>query len=327
MLRILIKDLRRRAHDGMLLVFGLVLPLGMAFVFGLALSGGDAQPSGRYGVAGPSAAEFAQRTGLPGLRQVADAAQARTLAEADELDAVFVVSPTGIEVVGSVDAPLAVQVAREVAESYASPGGEAVRVVQDATLGTRELDPRTYHAAGAAMFFAFFAVLLSVTGIFEERSTGTLARLLSMPVPRASILTAKLLVGVVVGLAGMALLVAATTLLLGARWGPPAGVAALVVAGVLAATGLMTALATFARTAEQAANWQSTAATVLGLLGGSFFPVPPELSVFTPHHWFLQGLAELRGGASILPALIVLLAVAALSFPLAAARVGRLVTP
>ncbi|MEV4897790.1 ABC transporter permease [Nonomuraea sp. NPDC055795] len=326
MLRILLKDLRRRSRDSMLLVFGVVLPLGMAFVFGVALSGGS-QPSGRYGVAGPSAAEFTQRTGLPDLKPVADTAQARKLAESNELDAVFVVSPAGIEVVGSVDAPLAVQVAREVAESYALPGSQNVQVTQDATLGTRELDTRTYHAAGAAMFFAFFAVMLSVTGLFEERRNGTLARLLSMPVPRASILTAKLLVGVIVGLAGMALLVAATTLLLGVRWGPPAGVAALIAAGVLAATGLMTALASFARTAEQAANWQSATATVLGLLGGSFFPVAPELSMFTPHHWFLEGLAELRGGASILPALAVLLAVAALSFPVAAVRVGRMVAP
>ncbi|MFI6498742.1 ABC transporter permease subunit [Nonomuraea typhae] len=325
MLRILLKDLRRRSRDSTLLVFALVLPLGLTFVFGLTMGGGT--PSARYGVAGPSAAEFAQRSGLSGLKPVAGAAEARRLTEGNELDAVFVVSPARVEVVGSVDAPLAVQVAREVAESYALPGGGGIPVVTDATLGTRELDARTYHAAGAAMFFIFFAVLFCVTGIFEERASGTLPRLLTMPVPRWSILAAKLLGGVLVGLVGMVVLVTVSTVLLGARWGPPAGVGALVVAAVLAATGLMTAVASFARTAEQAANWQSGVASLLGLLGGSFFPVAPELSVFTPHHWFLEGLAELRGGASILPALAVLLAVAALTLPVAAARTGRMVTP
>jgi ABC-2 type transport system permease protein len=79
-------------------------------------------------------------------------------------------------------------------------------------------------------------------------------------------------------------------------------VAVLVVAAVLAAMGIMALIATLARNAEQAANWQSVAAVVLGLLGGTFFPVsqaPGILSRLTfvaPQAWFLRGLGDLRGG-------------------------------
>jgi ABC-2 type transport system permease protein len=64
----------------------------------------------------------------------------------------------------------------------------------------------------------------------------------------------------------------------------------------------MALIATLARNAEQAANWQSVVAVVLGLLGGTFFPVsqaPGILSRLTfvaPQAWFLRGLGDLRGG-------------------------------
>ena len=45
------------------------------------------------------------------------------------------------------------------------------------------------------------------------------------------------------------------------------------VCGVLAALGIMGVIATLAKGPEQAANWQSIIAVVLGLLGGSFFPI------------------------------------------------------
>jgi ABC-2 type transport system permease protein len=101
----------------------------------------------------------------------------------------------------------------------------------------------------------------------------------------------------------MGVLVAATSLLFGASWGNPLGVAVLVVAAVLAAMGIMALIATLAKTADQASNWQSVAAVILGLLGGTFFPVslaPGILSKLTfaaPQAWFLRGLGDLRGGS------------------------------
>ena len=100
----------------------------------------------------------------------------------------------------------------------------------------------------------------------------------------------------------MVVLVVATSLLFGATWGNPAGVAILIVAAILAAMGIMSLVATFAKNAEQASNWQSMVAVVLGLLGGTFFQVSQapgilsELTFVAPQAWFLRGLGDLRGG-------------------------------
>ncbi|MBB3731256.1 ABC transporter permease [Nonomuraea dietziae] len=318
MLLILAQDLRRRSKDSTLLVFAIVLPLGMAFMFDLVIGGSEGPVAARYGAVGAS--PFPSSPALPPVVPVASEQEARELVERGRLDAVFVTGPGSIHVIGSVDAPIAVQVAREIAESAALPlpGPPPIEIVEDATAATRELDPATHYAAGSAVFFMFFAVLFGFTGLYAERSSGTLARLLAAPVPRASVAAGKLLSGLLAALAGMAVLVGATSLLMGARWGHPAGVAALCVACVLAAMGLSAFVASFARTAEQAATWQSVMATAFGLLGGSFFPVGSWFVQLTPHHWFLRGLADLHGGASPLPSLAVLLGVAALTLPFAA---------
>ena len=101
----------------------------------------------------------------------------------------------------------------------------------------------------------------------------------------------------------MGVLVVATTLLFGASWGNPLGVAVLVIAAVLAAMGIMAVIATVAKTPEQAGNWQSVVAVILGLLGGTFFPVSHApgvlrtLTLLTPQAWFLRGLGDLRAGS------------------------------
>jgi ABC-2 type transport system permease protein len=156
------------------------------------------------------------------------------------------------------------------------------------------------------------------------------------PIPRWTVLAGKLLVSFVLGLASMAVLVAGTSLLLGADGGNPVGVGILVVCGVLAATGLMALIATVAKTTEQAGYFQAMAALVLGMLGGAFFPVAQAggaiatISLATPQAWFLRGLGELAGGAGPSAALVpagVILAFALVTGAIAVARLDRIVQP
>jgi ABC-2 type transport system permease protein len=132
----------------------------------------------------------------------------------------------------------------------------------------------------------------------------------------------------------MVVLIVGSTLFIGAEWGNPIGVGLLVIASVFAAIGIMAVIATLAKTAEQAANWQAIVAVVLGMLGGTFFPVSQapgflsQLSLLTPHAWFMRGLGDLSnngGPVDAVPATlaIVMFAVAALSF--SALRVKRMV--
>jgi ABC-2 type transport system permease protein len=240
-----------------------------------------------------------------------------------------------VEVIGSASAPISTEVARSIAEAYAaqlnrvrlsvatvvagpagSGGPEAIQAlaakatqagdpvaIRDVSTATKELNAKSFYAAGMAVFFVFFTVGFGVSGLLEERANGTLARLAAAPIARSAILGGKLLTSLIMGVVSMGVLVVATTLLFGASWGNPLGVGVLVIAAVLAAMGVMALVATLAKTQEQAGNWQTIVAMVLGLLGGTFFPVSQapgllsKLTFLTPQAWFIRGLGDLRAGS------------------------------
>jgi ABC-2 type transport system permease protein len=270
-----------------------------------------------------------------------------------------------LQVIGNADQPVAASVVQSLATSFTqdlngvrlsvatalrAPGtpvsareaealaGQAARMrspvsVQDVSAARKELDAKTYVAAGMAVFFLFFTVQFGVASLFDERKDGTLARLLAAPVRRGSILGGKVLTSFLLGIISMTVLIVAAGLFLGAHWGNPAGVAILVLAGVTAATAVMMLVATVAKTSEQAGTWQTIIALVLGMLGGSFFPVSQaggffaKASLITPHAWFLRGLGDLSGGAgpaAVLPAAGAILLFAAVVGGIALLRLRKL---
>lgn len=259
---------------------------------------------------------------------------------------------TEITVIGDVDAPTTASVARAIARGYASnvglatmagvtaletgvvgpddvaaiaeaagTSGSPVELV-DTTAETRLLDMSTNLMAGMALFFVFFTSGLPVIGILEERDQGTLHRLLAAPIPAWSITAGKVLSAAILGSVSLWSLMAASSILMGAEWGPPVGAALLGVAGVVAAIGIMSVAGAMARTSEQAGNAQGIVAVVFAILGGAFVPIPGGsggvlglLQQLTPHGWFFDGVADLRhdGLGAALPALGVLLAMGLLT--------------
>jgi ABC-2 type transport system permease protein len=349
------KDLRERLRDRSLLLFAVVVPLVLAFVYNLVLGKASDPDPFRYAVVdldgGPVAAAFTDHVlgalvedDVVTIRRVATAEAARVLARDGDVDAAFVLpagfsagvrseTPIGVDVIGNVDAPTGTQVATAIANAYAGELNAARIAVAAAATSDPEavaravsarpapltvggapatmkvLDSATYMAAAMAILFLFFSVQSGLSSLIDERRAGTLPRLLALPIPRWSVLAAKALTSVVIGVAGMGVLVVATSVLMGADWGDPVGVAVLVVAGVLAATGITAAVVATARTAEQAGSRQAVVAILLGMLGGVFFPISQlggvvtALSLATPHAWFLRGLGELAGGGGVLSAL------------------------
>lgn len=182
----------------------------------------------------------------------------------------------------------------------------------------RKADSATFYAASMAMMFLFFATVYGPLGLLGERRTGTLARLLAAPIRPASIVVGASVTAFVMGIVSMTVLVIATTLLLGASWGPPLFVALLVLSAVTAAMGVSTLVCTLARTEEQAGGWNAMIAISLAILGGAMIPLSqaPELltqlSRLTPHAWFLLAIDTMSGPAvelaDILPSVIVLVA-------------------
>ena len=195
----------------------------------------------------------------------------------------------------------------------------------------RQLDPTSYLGAGMAVFFLFFTVTFGITGLLEEREQRTLPRLLAAPIGINAVHLGKAMGAFVIGVVSMTVLALGNRLVLGVDWGPPVGVAVLVVAGVLCALGVMALVGSYATTVEQAGNLQSIVAMAFGLSGGVFFPVGAtgwmaNLSLFSPHGWFLRGLGDQVGAGTwtgVLPAAGVLFAVGMVTGALGTLRLRK----
>lgn len=309
-----------------------------------------------------------ERRGLITLRYEPSLAAGKRDADRNKVSAVFVI-PAGfsdavghggpaatLRVLGSVDSSIGAQVAQSIARSFAD-AVDTARVVAagsggrrlgndsfaslpnpisiaDVSTKSRQLDAGTFYAAGMAVFFLFFTVQFGITSLLEERRDGTLARMLVAPIHRSAVVVGKLLTSLVLGFVSMVVLALATHFLLSAHWGNVLGVLILIATGVVAATAVMTLVATLARTPDQAGSWQTMVALVLGMLGGAFFPVAQAggllaaLSLATPQAWFMRGLENMAGGAgvgAVLGPAAAILAFAAITGTLAFMRLGRLV--
>jgi ABC-2 type transport system permease protein len=290
-----------------------------------------------------------------------DRTAAESALDEGEVEAVFVVPANfdggvdqgrggSLEVIGDVDSATSTQIATAIAESYGlgldqiglnvataiHSGGDPATVIPAATsgglqpladlteitAGVRQLDGTTSTVAGMAVFFLLFTAQVGLLSLLEERRDGTLARILSTPTRPSAVLAAKSMVSVVLGLASLAVLIVAGKFILGAEWGNPVGVMVLVVAAVLAAVGISALTTGLAKTPESAGNMQGIVGTVLGLLGGVFFPIGDDggvlasVSALTPHHWFIRGLSDLAGGQSasaVLPSVWPLLTIGAVT--------------
>jgi ABC-2 type transport system permease protein len=376
------KDLRQRLRDRSAIMIAFVVPFGLALILNLTLGGvAGGSPVFRFAVVDQDRGEVArvfvdrvlgevQRQGIIKVTEMASVDEARDRVSKGKAAAAFVV-PAGftravyseqasrIQVIGNVDEVIGTQVARSIAEGFASElaavrvsvgtvvagrstgpsDAEALKAlalkaasvtspvsVKSVSTTKKELDWKTYFAAGMAVFFLFFTVQFGVSSLLDERHEGTLARLLAAPISRFSLLGGKLLTSFVLGVISMVVLALASTLFLGARWGNPLGVGILIVAGVLSAMGVMSVVATLAKTGEQAGNWQAIIGLVLGMLGGTFFPVAmaggllAKLSLITPHAWFLQGLSDMAGGEG--PSAVVVPALALIAFAVATGSIA-----
>lgn len=248
-----------------------------------------------------------------------------------QITAVQVAVATTIVASGASPGPtLAAQVA---AEAAAAPAPIAVTAGETTD---RSASSKTFYGASMGVLFVFFAAQFGILSLLAERRNGTLARMLASPIAPATILVGKLVVSMVVASVSMFVIVAATTLLMGADWGDPLAVAALVLAVAFAATGIATLVVGFARTEDQASSLIAVVAMTLAVFGGSFFRMSqaPEamasLSMLTPHAWFLRGIDDLAGGggiAVVAPSLAVLVAIGAVTAGLGLLRARRVVAP
>jgi ABC-2 type transport system permease protein len=166
-------------------------------------------------------------------------------------------------------------------------------------------NPLAYIAPAMALLFLMYTVGMGARSLLLERDQGTLARLRASPTGESQVLGGKLFGTYLTGVAQLAILIAATTLLFRLEWGSPLGVAVLILAASAGATGWGALLAAVTRTPAQVGSIGAALMLSFGILGGSFFSVelgPPLLQALarlTPNYWGLQGFTVLASGAPL----------------------------
>ncbi len=274
-------ELERLVDDGAVSA-GFVVPAG----FGEAVERGE-----------PAAITI---VGDPGESIAVDVAGAIAGTFVNELDYVSVTTASVIAAESGTFDPARVQQLTDSALALDPP--ISVAAVEAEGRGS---DLASYYAVSLSVFFLFFTVQFGVLSLLEEREEGTLARILVSPISPLAVVVGKLMSSLIVGVVSMVVLVAATSLVVGATWGDPLAVAVLIVVGVVVAIAFAALVAAVARTAEQAGAYASILALVLGLLGGAFFPISQApgllaaVSRLSPHRWLLDGFRDISYGADV----------------------------
>jgi ABC-2 type transport system permease protein len=198
------------------------------------------------------------------------------------------------------------RVAREVGrQPEVTSGAITVQRLSAGAADVLEFDLLTVIAPSVALMFLMYTVSYGARSLLVERSGGTLARLLVTPTTAAQILGGKILGIFLTGAAQVGILIVATTLLFGVRWGDPLGVVALVLASAAGATGWGLLLATLVKTPAQAGSIGSALMLIFAILGGGLgfsFPLPDwaqPIAHLTPNRWGIDGFIALGGSGTL----------------------------
>ncbi len=180
-----------------------------------------------------------------------------------------------------------------------------------------EVSPAASVGPGIGLLFLFLSVAIVARSLFEEKRLRVLDRVRAAPVSMSAVLLGKGIGVVVLSAVTMGVLWLATSVLLGASWGDPIGVSAIVLAASVAVAGIAAFIAGTVRSERSADLYATMVAFVLGIVGGSLVPLselPPgllRLTLLTPNGWALRGFAELSAGdgtvVDVLPHIGVLL--------------------
>jgi ABC-2 type transport system permease protein len=188
----------------------------------------------------------------------------------------------------------------------------------------------TIFAPAMAVFFVWFVAGLGAQAFLTERQQGTLARMLAAPVAARAVLGGKALATFTLCCCTLAVMVVASTLVLGADWGNPLGVAVLVATLAASVTAVTALVLTVARTRQQVALGMAIVTFGFALLGGNFVnlsgapPLLQSLALLTPNGWALRGFSDLAAdGGGLATVSSPVAAIAAFGVLAAAATLAR----
>ncbi len=148
--------------------------------------------------------------------------------------------------------------------------------------------------AGQLIFFSFFTGTYSMMSILQEDEEGTLARLFTTPTRRSEILAGKFLAVFLTVLFQGIVLMAASSIAFGVKWGETTSTALGLLGQMFASVGLGVMLISFVKTSKQVGPIIGGGLTGLGMISGLFttnINMPTAfnfLGNFTPQGWVLK---------------------------------------
>jgi ABC-2 type transport system permease protein len=155
------------------------------------------------------------------------------------------------------------------------------------------------------LMFLMYTVSYGGRSILAERSQGTLPRLLVSPTSSSQVLGGKVLGIYFMGAAQTWILILASSVFFGVKWGDALGLVLLILAAVFGATGWGMLITALARSPGQVANIGSALMLIFGILGGTFTDLeqmPAAIRTFsriTPNAWGLDGFTTLALGGTL----------------------------
>jgi len=151
-----------------------------------------------------------------------------------------------------------------------------------------------YLVPSYTVMFVFFIVQLMARSLIGERDSGTLNRLLGVPVSRTGMMLGKAVPFLMVSLAQTAVLFLAGKVLFRMSWGEhPWMLFPVIFSTSLAATALGLVVATAVRTDSQVTAYGNLLVLVLAGVSGCLMPrawqpeLMQQLGLLTPHAWAL----------------------------------------
>lgn len=172
---------------------------------------------------------------------------------------------------------------------------------------------------GMMAMFATFGMIGGAAVLIQERQSGTLRRLLVMPINKGSIIIGKMLGILLAGLLQMSLLIVVSAVAFDVPWGnSPAALVIMVLTFALAITSLGMMMAALTKTLAQANALGTVIVLSISALGGAWWPleiVPDWMQTvgrISPMSWAMDGFQDIitrgLGVTAVLPEIGVLLA-------------------
>ncbi len=200
---------------------------------------------------------------------------------------------------------------------------------------TNTFNIMSFFAPGMAMIFLFFVMGTTARSVLTERREGTLARVLASPTSATGVVLGKSIAVFVLGLLSMLTVYAVTTVAFGVDWGDPLGVLLVILAVVVAITGLSLIVTGLARNEEQAQSLTIIGTLLLAVLGGTFIysasGALADARAFTPNGQALMAFIDLSAGQAgwldVLPRVGIILVIGLVSGAIGLVSIRRGLQP